>query len=366
MTARRLISVLAVGLVATATVAAAPRAPAKQAPAKAGKQGPLAPAKDAGPAAGSATPAAGSAAPRGSGDGSPVPLPMPVNEAPPPRDITGTDENPDAPRPIIDVDAPPPTVTPPPKRATTDYPTEEVLRPITLAQNLSEVSIGPHAVVSPAAAADALRARYGITSKIQLGLTYMLGGVFDDPSTVEAKQAFHPGKAVGLDVTVLLEDWIGVRIGVPVYISPLAVSLALGAPIKFTFGDRFALGGFDDLLNIRLHRFAPTFYQEVQNATSASNTLTNTVKSQGQLRVSIFGMYQYEPDLVFIARTGIQMEDFSSGKTGGCAGECQTTFLHAGLRYTPRTYLDVGLSIGFDDLARGGTFAPAGFLAFRI
>ena len=65
-------------------------------------------------------------------------------------------------------------------------------------------------------------------------------------------------------------------------------------------------------------------------------------------------------------RTGIQMEDFASGKTDGCQGECLTTFIHAGFRYTPRKYLDLGLSIGFDDLAHGGSFAPAGFLAFRI
>lgn len=365
MTARRLISALTVGLAATATVAAAPKAPARKAPAKAGQKakGPLAPAKDASPPAGSAAPAAGSAAPRtGSGDGSAVQM----TEDPPPKDISGVDENPDAPRTIVDGDAPPPVVAPAPTRAPSEYPIEEVARPITLPQNLSEVSIGPHAVISPYAGADALRARYGITSKVQLGLTYVLGGIYDDPSTVESKQAFHPGKAVGLDVTVLLQDWIGVRVGVPLYISPLAVSLALGAPIKFTFGDKFALGGLDDLLNIRIHRFAPTFYQEVQNATNASNTLTNTVKSQGELRISLFGMYQYEPDLVLIARTGIQMEDFASGKTNGCAGECLTTFLHAGLRYTPRKYLDLGLSIGFDDLAHGGTFAPAGFLAFRI
>jgi len=365
MTARRLISVLTVGLVASATVvAAAPsKTPAKK-PAKAGKKGPLAPAKDTGsaaPAQGSAAPAAGSgAAP--AGEGSAVQL----TEDPPPRDINGVDENPDSPHPIVDVDAPAVKVVAKPARSPSDYPLEQVARPITLPQNLSEVSIAPHAMVSPFAGATALRARYGITHKVQLGLTYMLGGVFDDPSTLESKQAFHPGKAVGLDVTVMLQDWIGVKVGVPVYISPLAVSLTLGAPIKFTFGDKLALGGLDDLLNIRLDRFAPTFYQEQQNATNATNTMTNTVKSQGELRVSLYGLYQYEPDFAVIARTGIQMEDFASGKSNGCAGECLSTFIHAGFTYSPRKYLDLGLSIGFDDLAHGGSFAPSGLLAFRI
>jgi hypothetical protein len=349
MTARRLISVLIVGAVASATVAAAP---AKKSAGKGAKKGPLAPAKDAGSAAGSAGSAAGSAAA--------------TPDDAPPKDLNGVDEDPTAPKPIVDVEAPRPPVAPPVQRPPGVYPIEEVLRPLTLAQNLIEVAIDTHAVVSPFADTTALRARYGITSKVQLGLTYVLGGLYDDPSTVEQKQALHLGKAVGVDVTVMIEDWLAVKVGVPVYVSPLAVSLALGAPIKFTFGDRFAAGGFDDLLNIRLDRFAPSFYQEVQNATNASNTLTNTVKSAGELRFSLWGAYQYERDLAFLVRAGIQMENFSSGKTDGCPGECASTFLHAGLRYSPRPFLDLGLSIGFDDLAHGGTFAPAGSLAFRL
>jgi hypothetical protein len=132
------------------------------------------------------------------------------------------------------------------------------------------------------------------------------------------------------------------------------------------FGDKLAIGGLDDLLNIRIKRFAPTFYQELQNATNAFDNMTNTIKSQGELRVSLFGVYQYQPNLAIIGRTGIQMEDFATGKTDGCVGECLTTFIHAGLNISPRKYLDLGVSIGFDDLAHGGSFAPAGFLAFRI
>src|SRR5262249_29448164 len=125
-------------------------------------------------------------------------------------------------------------------------------------------------------------------------------------------------------------------------------------------------GGFDDLLNIKLDHFAPTFYQELQNATNAAGTMTNTTQSAGELRVSLYGLYQYQPNFAFIGRTGIPMEDFATRKTDGCAGECLTTFISAGFHYPPRKYLDVGLSIGFDALAHGGSFAPAGFLAFRI
>jgi len=366
MTARRLFSASSVGLCAalaiSATVAAQPKtAPAKKAPK--GKKGPLAPAKDSGAAAGSAagSGAGSGAGSAGAGEGSAVQM----TEDPPPSDMTGTAENPDAPRSMMDAETPAVAVVAPPPRPP-GYPIEQTLRPITLPQNLSEVSLMPHAVVSPYAGSTALRARYGITGKVQLGLTYLVGAIFDDPATVESKQAFHPGKAVGLDVTYLIQDWIGVQVGVPLYISPFAVSLTLGVPMKFSFGDKFAVGGLDDFLNIRLDRFAPTFNQELQNATNALNTMTNTIKSQGELRVSLYGLYQYQPNFAIIGRIGVQMEDFATGKTDGCVDECLTTFISAGLLYAPRKYLDLGLSIGFDDLAHGGSFAPAGFLAFRI
>lgn len=371
MTARLLCWVLSAGLgagvIASATLAAAQ--PARKA-APRGKKGPLAPAKDApakdapkdAPASGAAT--APATAPAGTAPATSEGAAVQMTEDPPPSDMTGTAENPDAPRSLLVGETPTVVTTAPPKKV--GYPVEQVARPITLPETMSEVSIAPHAVVSPYAGSTALRARYGITSRVQLGLTYVVGAIFDDPATVESRQGFHPGKAVGLDVTVMLEDWVGVQVGLPLYISPLALSLAVGAPMKFTFGDRFAIGGLDDLLNIRLNRFAPTFYQELQNATNANDTTTNTIKSRGALRVSLFGMYQYKPDVVLIGRTGIQMEDFATGKTDGCPGECLTTFIHAGFQYSPRKYLDLGVQIGFDDLAHGGTFAPAGFLAFRI
>lgn len=369
MTARRLISVLTVALSAGAGVSAsvdaqpapqpAPKKAGKPARGKAGKKAPIAPAKDSGSGAGSSTAPAAAA---GAGAGSTVQM----TEDPPPSDMTGTAENPDAPHSMIDSDAPPAVAVVAAPVRPAGYPIEEALRPITLPQNLSEVSLVPHAQVSPVAATTALRVRYGVTPKVQLGLTYLIGAVFDDPTTIESRQAFHPGKAVGLDLTVMLQDWIGVQVGVPLYISPLAVSIALGVPMKFTFGDKFAIGGLDDFLNIKLDRFAPTFYQEVQNATAASGTMTNTTQSAGELRISLYGVYQYQPNLAVIGRIGLLMEDFATGKTNGCAGECLTTFISAGFRYTPRKYLDLGLAIGFDDLAHGGSFAPAGFLAFRI
>jgi len=279
--------------------------------------------------------------------------------------MNGTDENPDAPHDISK-----PTVTavaPAPKRPS-GYPTEEALRPVTLPANMSEVSISPHANVSPYFGSDALRARYGITSRIQLGLTYVLGGVYHDPATTSMKLGFHPGKAVGVDVTVLLQNWIAIRVGVPVYVDPVAVGLQLGAPMKFTFGEKFALGGMDDLLNIKISKFAPSFYNEYENAINAAAQDNNTETANGHLRFSAYGVYQQSSKLAIIARAGLDtlLSSSGGGGAGATSSSSTTTFLRGGFEYTPRHYLDLGVSIGFDDLAHAGSFTPQGYLALRI
>jgi hypothetical protein len=241
------------------------------------------------------------------------------------------------------------------------------LRPITLPKNMSEVSIAPHMQFSPLRASDALRARYGITDQIQLGLSYVFGGFFDDPFTMGTdKVGFHPGKAVGLDVTVALKEWLAVRVGVPVYLDPLALSLALGAPMKWQFADgKYALGVLDDVLTIKLYHFAPSFYQESDNAVAASGIDTGTGQARGYLRFSGYGVMQNDPKLAFIGRLGVTIDDFATTKQDNGLGGLRT-FIRAGLQYAVRPFLDLGFSIGFDDLGHGGTFGPAGMLAFRI
>ncbi len=356
----RLLSALSICVVASATVSVvvaqpkkapdpkkAPVAPAKDAPKK------DAPKKDPAPAAGSGSAAPAPAAP----------------EEPPPKDIEGREENPGNPGGITE--APPTAVVVVVKKKAAGYPIEEYLRPINLPANMSEVGIGPHAQFggdgARYAGADALRARYGITREVQLGLTYVFGGVFDDPATMaDDSLGFHGGKAVGLDVTVLLQNWIGIRVGVPVYIKPVAFSLAIGVPIKFQVGEKFAIGGLDDLLNIRLKNFAPSFYQEVTNASNAELERTNATRSKGQLRISGFGVYQYQMKTAFIGKVGFNVEDFAATSTQSNAGGGITYFLRAGVQHSPRKYLDLGLSLGFDDLATYGSFGPAATLAFRI
>ena len=356
MTVRRVVPLL-VCLVATFAVALAQPQ---------GKKAPPAPAKDPAP-----TPATGS----GSGSGS-ADAPPPVDEGPPP-DMEGKDENPGAPRALPGEEPKVVVVAPEKKPKASGYPIEEVLRPITLPRNMAEVAIGPRAIVDGDgvgyAGSDTLRARYGITRQVQIGLNYVLGGVYDDPKTAEDKVGFHPGKAIELQVTYLIKDFIGVRLGVPVWIykpaetsdsSAPAFGLNIGVPMKFRFGDKFALGAFDDLLSIKLTQFAPSLELEYLNAYRAAARDINTSTSAGFIRFSAYGVYQRSPQLALIGRFGIQLEDFSTSRTDGGGGVVTT--LRAGLEYTVKKYLDVGIALGFEDLDDLGSFGPTTLLAFRI
>ena len=161
---------------------------------------------------------------------------------------------------------------------------------------------------------------------------------------------------------------IGVRLGVPFYLNPFAMSLSIAAPIKFHLGDNVALGAFDDLLNIKLSKFPPSFTNELQNANAAYGTTTGTEQSAGTLRLSGYGIYQVQSNVAVTGRIGIDIGDLNGGSSTAGAGTSGSTlvFVRAGIDFTPRHWVDLGVSIGVDDLAHGGTFDPQLYLALRI
>ena len=209
--------------------------------------------------------------------------------------MNGTDENPDAPRDVFN--KPTVTATAPAPTRPTGYPIEEALRPITLPANMSEVSIGPHAQVSPYAGADALRARYGITSpgpaRPDLRARRRLSTTRDDgPSTASGSTPARPSASTSPCCCRTGSRSASACRSTSI---PSRSASQLGAPMKFTFGDKFAIGGLDDLLNIQLSKFAPSFYQEAYNAAGAAGTCddcNHTEQSRGHLRFSAYGIYQ--------------------------------------------------------------------------
>lgn len=357
-------------LATAALVDAAPAKPTKKptpataAPAKPATAAPAKPAPATPPAAAPPADGAGAGSAAGSTDAATTPPPPPE----PPPDMQGTAETPEEPKLTGAVQTP--VVVPEPAKRT-GYPTEEALRPLTLPARMSEISIAPHFQVSPFTGSDAVRVRHGITSDIQVGLSYLYVGIYDRSSVDPGQSSsvgLHGGKAFGLDLTVRLQDWIAVKAGVPMYVGPFAASLALGVPLKFTFRDKFAIGGLDDLLDIKLYRFAPSYYQDVANARGALVVSNGTQQSRGHLRFSAYGIYQHSPRLAVIGRLGVDNDLglASDGPAGTSSGGGTITFLRAGLLYVVRTYFDVGFSLGWDSLATVGSFGPQLSLALRI
>lgn len=259
---------------------------------------------------------------------------------------------------------------PPPARP--EYPSQEVLRPITLPAGLSEVAITPHGELDVPLGSTAgwesgttIHARYGITPQLQLGATYVLEGAYHDPLSAAHELAIHPGAAVGLDATAMIRERLAVKLGVPIYLDPVAVALQFGLPVKLTFGDKLAIGGLDDLLEIKLVRFPPSLYLEGDNALAAANDLHHTRQSRGDLRISGYGIYQQARTVAWIGRLGVAAHDFSTDRDATGYGGVAVS-ARAGIDWTPRPWLDLGFSLGFDDLRHAGTFGPAGYLGVRI
>lgn len=275
-----------------------------------------------------------------------------MTEDAPPSDMEGTDENPDAP---VDYDVPPPDEVTVVKARPAGYPMEEVWRPLTLPRFMTEVALDTRLTFNPAINGSALRARFGVTPKVQIGLVYNIGGVYNDGSG----SAFNTGKAVALTGTYQIREWLAAQISTPMYLEPFAASVTLGAPMKFRFGDRYALILAEDVIDIRLTKFVPSLTSEAANEINVTFVDTNTTTITGNFRFSGAGVYQYKPDLAFTARLAVTIIDFDSQSLG--------YLFRVGAQKTMMKALDLTATMGFDDL--GDADETFGFLfgaAFRI
>jgi len=263
-----------------------------------------------------------------------------LEEDPPPEDMEGTAENPDAPR-LVGQEAPADTgEAPAPKR--TGYPIEEVLRPITLPAVTSEVSLEVRSTFDPVDSELGLRARYGITRQWQVGLRYLIGGYYDDDPIMDDSAAFNTGKAFGVDVSYLIFDWLAAKITLPFYVDPFAMGVTVGAPMKFNFGDKFALVALDDFLDIRIVDFVPSLVSEAQNEASVGLVESNTTTAKGNLHLRVGGIYQVSPQMAVRGNLVQTFADFGD--------DDNPTGIEGMVQYSPMKDLDVLGRLGFDRL----------------
>lgn len=230
------------------------------------------------------------------------------------------------------------------------YPMELVLRPITLEAGMVELGVSTPLFASPAALTAALRARYGVTERVEVGLRYAALGADEDGAAT--------GKGLALDVVVGITDWVAAQLSVPVLFDPFAMGVTLGAPLKFTFAQRFALVFGADLVSFRIKEFVPSYVDPRQDEANADAIETDTLVSRGNYRLIGGAIYQLEPHMALSADFGVVSEDFGRGSTLVPLGGTFT--------YSAAPYLDFSARMGLDDVGRGSTFSIAAGLAVRL
>jgi hypothetical protein len=277
-------------------------------------------------------------------DGKEVDLP---EDSAPSADPSGVNENPDAPRGVPTAGVGVSVAPPPPPEVRTGYPIEETLRPITLPALTSEAAFDVRNNIRPYTTNTTLRGRFGITRQWQVGLEYNIGGFYDDPGTVtEDKVKFNTGKSIGIDVTYLLFNWLGLRAALPFYLDPFAMGITIGAPMKFRITDKFAFGGFGDFLSIKFAKFVPSTQNELYNEVNAIASESGTVDSAGAIHISGFATYQVKPNIAIGGDLGIHFEDFSQRDV--------PYSLHFRGQYSTSNKLDFGGALGIGDLGDAG------------
>ena len=267
-----------------------------------------------------------------------------LEEDPPPEDMEGTAENPDAPRLVGDDETvTEAATTPAPKR--TGYPIEEVLRPITLPAVTSEVGLDVRSTFDPVDLETALRARYGITRQWQVGLRYLIGGYYDDDPIMDDAAAFNTGKAFGVDVTYLVYDWLAAHVTLPFYVDPFAMGITIGAPMKFRFGgedDGWAIVALDDFLDIRIVEFVPSLVSERTNELFVDAVDTGTTTAKGNLHLRAGVIKQFSPQMAIKGNIVQTFQDFGDNDN--------PTGIEAAIQYSPTKDLDVLGRLGIDAL----------------
>ncbi len=280
-----------------------------------------------------------------------------LDEDPPPAgDDDGLDENPDAPR-TGDAPAGEPGA---PVARPAGYPVNEVLRPLTLPDFTSEIRLDLRLFPDPLDVELGLRARYGITRQIQVGVRYNIGGFYDDGKPAgDDKATFNTGKAVAIDLQYLVTDWIAPRLSIPMYVDPFAIGMTLGAEMKFRFGDRLALVAFDDVVGFKLtDKFVPDLENERVNEAAADNLTVSGRNSNGYIRFEGGAIYQLRDHLAVSGRLGMTFEDFSDDDV--------PTSLRVFIQHTPSPRLDVVGHLGLGALDDVNTFSLGAAIAVRI
>ena len=241
-----------------------------------------------------------------------------------------------------------------------DYPIELVRRPLTLAADQAEVAVDVPLVVNDGhpLLTQILRAGYGVTVDLELGLTYGTG--LQRLNAQAGEEGFEVGKAVSLDAAyTLIPRFLAAQARVALFVDPevFAVGLILGLPYKIELGDRWALFGGADLVRLRLKEFAVDPADPAATSAAVAFIERGGEPGIGSGRLLTGLLFQAQPNLALDGQFGIQ-RDFEDDR--------QSYSLFAGVTFSPSRTVDLGGRLGLGSLDDAATFAVALHCALRI
>lgn len=267
-------------------------------------------------------------------------------------DTTGGDETPDAPKAIGDDAAKAEAEAEKERQRIADrgaYPMQLIFRPLTLPAGMSQIGFDYPVNFDPFSASGLLRAQYGITSKIQLGLRYGIGSLTED--------GFTEGKAVAVDGHYLVHKLVAVQVSVPVLLDPVATGIVIGAPFRIQFG-KLALFGGHDLLSIKFKRFVPSVDNPLADAALVAADATNTSLPDGAIKMHFGVHYQHSRRVVLSGQLGIVAQDFALTDAG--------VPVSIEAMYSFSRKLDLGGRLGASLDDTNNTAGISAFVALRI
>jgi hypothetical protein len=256
-----------------------------------------------------------------------------------------------------------PVAREPPLRFTKrDYPQELVRRPMTLAAQQAEVSLDvPYSGNDgDPALTQVLRAGFGLTVDLQLGVTYSVG--LERLDAPDGEDAFEVGKAFSVDAAyTIIPAYLAAEVRLAFYADPdlFGMGVILGLPYKIRLGgDRFMIYGGVDLVRIRIKELAVDPANPAANLAIINRPPSSSAPVGGASLVTGVA-FQARRDTAIYGTFGIDWPDFDA--------DDQPVSLFVGATFSPSARFDLGARVGFhrlDDV--GDWFGAAVYAALRL
>lgn len=268
-------------------------------------------------------------------------------------------EIPDVPRPSREASAP--AAEKVPRYTKADYPTEVILRPMTLAELQVELS---HTLVFVANSGNSLiwsieHGAFGITPDWEVGFTWApFLSAFDPPP---GGDGFKAGRGFSIDgAWTAIPDWLAIRLKLAFYADPdvFGFGLVIGAPFRWRILPRLALFVGEDLLYIKVAKLAVDPADPTRNVAEVANLVRQIPTAAGRINLSFGAIWQITDFTAMFGNFAIGWEDFSFTD--------QPYSLYAGVTHAISRQIDVGARLGFRRLDDSASFTFSASFGLRL